>query len=753
FPQKVFVHTDKNFYVAGEIIWFTAYLVDGFQHKPIDLDRILYVELISQERKPVLQAKIALKEGNGNGSFFLPLSLNTGNYVLRAYTSWMKNFGPDDFFEQPLTIVNTLKKPKWQELQKESQAAIQFFPEGGNLVDGLKSKIGFKATDEKGRGVNCKGVIVDQKNDTITRFQSLRFGMGHFWLIPQKGNDYRAVVWLENHKVITQNLPSAYAQGYVLQLADTHKDSLLLEVQSNTLSDSLLYLLVHTRNIMKAVEVGPVQENKAKFIIDKKTLGEGISYFTLFNSARLPVCERLYFTYPTQMLDIHATTDKKEYGLRNKVTLDIQTNSRSAQTAHLSMAVFLVDSLQTLNQSDIHSYLWLTSELKGIIEAPDYYFNPTNRDVNEAMDNLMLTQGWRRFKWEEIFSNKKPYLEFLPEYEGQLITARILNKQTRQPVKEVTAYASIPQEHFLFNSASTSEQGYVHFLLKDYMGRNDVILQTDPQRDSAYQIDLVNPYSDKFSDREWPAFELSEKWKDQLVNRSIGAQVQNIYTKEQQQKFSSGIRDTSLFYGRPDKQYLLDEYTRFVTMEEVLREYVSEVRVRKQSNRFSFQVKNLPYATFFEQNPLIVLDGVPVFDINKLMQFDPLKIKKIEVVARNYFLGTSNYNGIVSYSTYKGDMGNFELNPAALVVQYDGLQLKREFYAPNYDQSAEARTPDYRNLLHWAPDITIQTKEKKELSFYTSDLPGQYVVVVQGITSDGSSGSGVYSFYVQDKKK
>jgi hypothetical protein len=105
--EKLYVHTDKNFYLAGELLWFKVYNVDGAAYQPVDLSKIAYLEILDKENKPVMQAKIALRKGKGNGSFYLPVSINSGNYTLRAYTNWMKNLPATCYFEKPVTIVNT----------------------------------------------------------------------------------------------------------------------------------------------------------------------------------------------------------------------------------------------------------------------------------------------------------------------------------------------------------------------------------------------------------------------------------------------------------------------------------------------------------------------------------------------------------------------------------------------------------------------------------------------------------------------
>ncbi len=126
--EKIYVHTDKSFYVPGEIIWFKAYVVDGRFHKPIDLSKVAYIEVLDKNNTPVLQAKIALQKGSGKGSFLIPVSVTTGAFRLRAYTHWMRNWDVSYFFEKSLTIVNTLKALPPTSTER-TRYDIRFFPE------------------------------------------------------------------------------------------------------------------------------------------------------------------------------------------------------------------------------------------------------------------------------------------------------------------------------------------------------------------------------------------------------------------------------------------------------------------------------------------------------------------------------------------------------------------------------------------------------------------------------------------------
>jgi hypothetical protein len=752
--EKLFVHMDKSFYVAGEIMWFKIYDVDGTFNKPLDLSKIAYVEVIDRDQKPVMQAKISLDLGKGSGSFFVPLTVKSGNYKFRAYTNWMKNFSPDYFFEKNITVINSLKKLSDKPTSEAGTYNIQFFPEGGNLVSGIESVIGFKVTDNSGKGIDdFRGSIIDQNNNSVVLFGAHKFGMGHFTFKPAEGSRYSAVIKVGNNNAVVSEFPSASTLGYVMRVEELGKDSLHITVNTNINAPGQpVYLFAHTRQVVKVSESKVIDNGSAEFVVNKNSLGEGISSFTLFNFNLQPVAERLYFRHPNHLV-IEAIADRNEYATRKKINIALRTKDGSGkgEKSDLSVSVYMVDSLQMIQQSNILSYLWLTSDIRGYIESPDYYFNNPEEDVAESVDNLMLTQGWRRFRWEDIVQNKAPVVEFMPEYEGHIINGRIIFRKTGLPAENVTTYLSAPGQKFQLGTALSNKNGLIQFDIRNLFGSNEIVLQSANQKDTTYRMEIFTPFSEKFSDVPIPRFALSETLQQDLLYHSVGMQVQNAFLTDYLQKFDAPwLVDSTAFYGQPDRKYFLDDYTRFNSMEEVMREYVSFVSVHRRKQKFYFKVLNSQHKIFFDEEPLMLLDGVVVTDADKLMAYDPLKVKKIEVVGREYYLGSAIASGIISYTTYKGDLDGFQIDPNSVVLEYDGLQLQREFYSPVYetDKQISSRMPDFRNLLYWSPDVSTDADGAHRLSFYSSDRQGKYLVVVQGITASGKAGSHLFTFEV-----
>lgn len=745
--EKIFVHTDKNFYVAGEIIWFKLYNVNATDNTPLSLSKVAYVEIIDSTNNNILKAKIALQNGEGDGSFYLPLNLNSGNYKLRAYTNWMKNLGADYFFEKNIFIINTRKELIRPAIKKSDDFTIQFFPEGGNLVNNIPSVVAFKATNIYGEGIHFTGYLLDNA-DTIDKFQPIHDGMGTFKFTPLANHHYTAFVKSDSGVIVTKALPTAYSIGYAMHVTDS-LNKIYVSVKCNDPKQQQVYLFIHSNEVEKKFLTTALQNGAADFIIDKNILGDGISVITIFNQQKIPVCERLYFKKPAKQLKINVHTDLTVYHTRSKVNVQVGVDdTETNDSASLSMSVYKIDSLQQLNDESISSYLLLTSDLKGYIENPDYYFLNDDAKTNTALDNVMLINGWRRFKWENVLNDVKPYFEFVPEYNGLLVTGNVINIKTMMPAAGIETFISVPGYMKGFSTCTSDTAGRIQFELKNYYD-SSLIVEANQKNNNDYTINVNDPFSKEFSNKPFPFFSLPKNYAATLLQHSIGMQVQNIYSKKELQHFAETQMDTSSFYTQTDAQYLLDNYKRFTTMEEVLREYVTLVDVRKRENKFHIKVFDFADHEMMKTDPLILLDGVPVIDIDKFMQVDPLKLYKLEVINRKYFLGRSVFNGIVSWTSYKKNMADYE--PDGAIIDYDGLLNEREFYSPVYNSETQRQShiPDFRNVLQWLPKIIIEPGKSKDIHFYTSDVGGKYAIVIQGLSRNGLCGNTIFFFEVK----
>ena len=316
----------------------------------------------------------------------------------------------------------------------------------------------------------------------------------------------------------------------------------------------------------------------------------------------------------------------------------------------------------------------------------------------------------------------------------------------------VNAYLSVPGHPFGFYTSRSDSNGVVRFNVKNYYGNGRVIAQRGIETDSFYTVNLVSPFAEKSPSKQIKAYRLTEEVKQQLLQRSIGMQVQNIFTGDSLRNFKEPeLKDTLPFYGLPEAVYKLDDYKRFTTMEEVLREYVLEIGVGVRKGQPIVKIFSPELHDFYSDYELVLLDGVPIHDMHKIFDYDPLKVRKLDIIQTRYVLGQSVFNGIASFTTYDGTFDGYELDPRLVAIDYAGLQLQREFYSPVYKtkEQIESRLPDFRNTLFWAPYITTDKEGKAGLQFYSSDRPGKYLVVVEGMNEKGNFVSATTTFQVK----
>ncbi len=659
--EKLYLHTDKNVYFNNEICWFKIYDLDAFFNTPLHISSVVYVELLNALNEPVIQEKIELKSNSGNGSLLFSNNLPSGEYILRAYTNWMKNFNPSYFFIKKITLVNT-------QIATDSTYAIKYNEKGHNKYEST------------GYRIDVKG-----------------------------GQD---------DKEIQLNLSS-----------------------KNNASEPFS-LMIHNRGRVKKAITGAFQNGLYQINLPKSELGVGIQAITLFDNNQQVVNERLYYIYPQQAdTNVHLNVELPNYKPRQKVNLTIESAIQNGSTnkTDMSLAVYKLDSIQAIDEMNIQNYAWLQSDIPEYIGSARKYFDIKNEKRFEEMEQLMQNNSWERFNWEQVIEGNKNEFKYSPEIAGNIISGKIIQRGTEQPMQESAGYVSMPGKNTQFKSSISDQNGKVQFEFRNLYNDGQIIVQADSNKNFRNKIILDNPFFTG-SIKPSPVSKLPNKLNATDLNdyyRNI--QIQHYFYPNFTEQFIPSNFDTIPFYGKADRTYLLDNYARFTTLEEVIREYVTPVSLTKSDGKFKLSVYDEGNKHFFTGDPLILLDGVVIKDVDKFLEYDPLKIRKLEVVSKIYFLGNLAYNGIINFTTYNGKMEGFELDPNSVVLDYKGLQLQRKFKAPSYDtqNQVDNRTPDFRHLLYWEPNLILNNSSTNKISFFTSDEVGTYVIILQGISSNG----------------
>ncbi|WP_422080218.1 TonB-dependent receptor plug domain-containing protein [Ulvibacterium sp.] len=486
-PEKVYVHTDKSIYTNGETIWYKVYLVDGILHKKSEKSEVIYVELWNQDDTLIIRQKLIADGLGAQGSIKIPIDVENGNFLIRAYTKYMLNEEEPALFQKEIPIyaqefgdytnsdlvyeneTGDYSSASKKSIAKDHDPVVHFFPEGGHLVEGLTSVMGIKATDQEGNGLALEGTIQDGEGNTVGFFKSYEAGLGKVTFAPEAGKDYKAVA-IYAGKEYRFALPEALPKGYVLSIRN-NGEHLVVNVTTNKNEGLEGTLLIgHFRGDLFFERLAKAEDGTSYSVkLNTDRLLNGVVHFTLFTTSGKPVCERLVFIdHPRNMIELAVSSNSRAYGPREMVTVDISALDTNGTQLKGDFSLSVVTGSNQLPQhmanTNIKSWLLLNSDLGNSVEDASYFFENDTRERKYALDALMLTHGWRRFVWNS----------FLDDIQGSKITY-IPEKATGTLIEGFTALTGNPKapraakvslripELNIIEEKSTNDQGRFSF--------------------------------------------------------------------------------------------------------------------------------------------------------------------------------------------------------------------------------------------------------------------------------------------------
>ena len=502
--EKVYLHFDTTAYFQGETIWFSAHVVKATEGTAAD-SKVLYVELLSPTGVVLRQQKLQVVDGRCHGSLPLVdasveeanakrgvLSYPSGYYEVRAYTRTMLNFDAHGCFSRVFPVYKAPEKEgdyanpqmdiyKGSGIERpetpESEALnIDLLPEGGHLVLGVPNRIAFKATGGDGLGVDVDSLTL--ADGTPLPLSPQHRGMGSFLYTPTERN--MKVKAYSAGKSYSLTLPKAEDEGYALRL--TPRVDHTLQIAIATLrpdADRLLgYTLMH-QGKCALIDTLTLRERTFSRIIPTHTLATGVYQFALFDAAGTLYATRMFFVNNGMAAaPVTVTTDKPSYGPFEQVKLRLQVHEEGNH--HLSLAVRDAADYGTGVTDDLRSYMLLSSELKGYIENPAYYFEADDEEHRMALDRLMLTQGWSRYDWLQM-SGVTPF-EIAHYTEGALVLdGWALHPRKDEPMAGIEVKMKLyspDRKQVQEMRVTTDENGYWGTILQDFEGEWDLNLQT-----------------------------------------------------------------------------------------------------------------------------------------------------------------------------------------------------------------------------------------------------------------------------------
>ena len=341
--------------------------------------------------------------------------------------------------------------------------------------------------------------------------------------------------------------------------------------------------------------------------------------------------------------------------------------------------------------------------------------------------------------WKKQLPGQRPAFtnrRLLPEYEGAIIDGVLINRETGNPAKapQVINLLSFPGKEIQLFAGQVDEQGHIAFYTSCTTGKEELTTTAIDLSGGKYRVDIQSPYA-THKPVYLPAFNPDNSWIDYLQNRNLAVQISHAFTVD---SLNNTKEIAPCSYLSPLRQYILDEYTRFTNMEEIFIEFVSMARIRRtnEGRRFSLMTENLDTYT---NNVLVLLDNIPIANHELLCNYNPLQIRSIDLHIGNYVFGEHFFNGLIAFYSYKNDFPGITFGESTQLFDYEGTQPHRSFYTPRYDEiSLSSRMPDFRHTMLWEPAIQSNGQPELVIPFTTSDMPGRYLITIEGIGINGT---------------
>jgi hypothetical protein len=566
FSEKVYLRTDRDLYVSGEQVQVKIYCLEGQTGSPSSLSKVAYLELLDKNNFPLTQAKVKISGSSGITAIDLPVNLQSGNYILRAYSAWMKNFSPDLFCYRTISVIN---------------------PFGG---------------------------------------------MDKFDVSSLKNGD----------PAVKKDFPAQFAIAS--------------------------------------------RQNKSLNVSSDQNVSSGLLKFNVL-------------------------TDNNIYSTRQKVKISVNVTDEKGKPVKADYTISVARTV-TVNSSDSR---------------------PFRSVLIDSSANTKARTG-----------------NFLAELEGLLVSGILRTRTSNEPLKHIPLSLSLVGKNALCQFGSTDNNGEFNFLLKEN-GPVDIVIQPLSQDLTDFYIELYQPFSNSFSQIKPTPLGIDSTYIDEINKMIIAAQVNSAYIKEHQDAKPAEQKFYKNFYGKPENSVKMADYIELTSLKEVIKEIIPNVSTSKQNGKYEFKLINKYRGQPFENKPLVLVDGVPVYDIDKILGISSKDIETIDIINTRYFISENIFDGIVSLTSRKGNLTVLDFNNSIFRQIYEGYHEQGLNFLPDYSSESRrnSKLPDFRNTLYWSSVNQSLMPDPPETMFFTSDEKGSFTITVEGIGPNGEKGLATAVFTVK----
>lgn len=819
FPQeKVYLQFDNTSYYTGETIWFKAFVVEASTLKRAP-SGVLYVDLISPNGVVLKQQKLKIVAGQADGSFPLldgatqyardlrgVLNYPSGFYEVRAYTTNMQNFKQETLFSRVLPVFDLpvkdgnfygeapVVRKQWNKDshveqfrpktdRKNGTLNAAFFPEGGEIIAGVENRVAFKLTDMNGLGVQAEGLL----NDSVP-LTTVHDGMGSFTFTPKSGNNRAKFIY--NGKNYSFTLPDAAERGYLLR-ADRNGSHFDITVTDCGMENrGLLGLTLTCRGELVAFKTLDLAEGTAEAVISTLDLPEGVCQLTLFDAAGIIYSRRYLYNHSSRFHQPQLTfsTSDGEKAPFAPISIDLFLTDWNGRPLRDRFCLSVRDSRcpGTATDDDLRSSLLLSSDIRGYIRNPEFYFESSDSLHTAALDLLMMVQGWERYDWE-IMSGLKPYQEVHRMEDSISVNGWVETPGSRKPMDSISVNAAImtPDKKLIerFHYV-TGKDGYFGFNLSDFQDYAKLTISAWPRRKRIFgtsarirfersikpDVRAFNPIETMLTDaegkisvkerRDATALADNNDGMPEIIDINDGYLLPDVEIKDK--RLYIDYFTFKSFNVTQDTEMELDlgEYSTQVSSYLIDKGYAVEF---DDSGNVSSINGHAPYFYVHEKEKVVVTGlfespgMIDTKDIISIMVFDDVMYEteamELSPLLQEYrrkhliydtpeTLLQKEHNRVILVDIYLKDEAHRatrrELkNINSRTTNVYGFSQPYEFYSPEYPNGAVFGDVDYRRTLYWNPNVITDSEGRARVSFYNNSFSGSFRISGAGITASG----------------
>ncbi len=759
--EKLYLHTDRKFYAPQESVWIKAYLVNAITHQPSSLSKSIHVELIAPDKSLVSKIVLYSRQGLPSGQITLPDSLINGTYTLKGYTNWMKNAGEEFLFYKEIKVYAGIESEGARLTTQKS--TVQVLPEGGHLIEGIESNVAIKTLFDT--------LWLYGNNRLISEVTSVHNNTALITLKPKPNVMYT----LKNKSGESFPFPNILKRGVTMQVNSLLYDKVNITLQKNQLTppSNNLLVLAHSRGkVVHASTVNLTEKDSTIISIDKRKFQEGISHITIFDKTNRPLAERLIFIQKPKK-EVELSTDKFSYTTRDRVSVDIRLIDQFGRPLQGNFSLAAIDVTLVPSpkiESNIASNLLLTSDLKGSIKDPAYYFSFDNPLAKRHLDLLLMTHGWSRFSWRDVLEQKVDSTHMVET--GITIAGQVVKAGSGKIIPDGTVIiTNVNNNPFNYEKAVFDQNGRFTFrpLLIFDNGLIGFKATNQKNRDITNASFIIEESIDYTPPTYLPAeykhnFYLDSEMELKAKERLLIEQAYNFDTTARrlddvivegrrahisQAESAYGAGSVTIEFDKIPTNQKLNRNPLEVIQGKIAGVYMTGMGIG-QDNTISIRgassgLQGGAAPMFFLNDVLLGGGGQNIKGVLKtVMSIPSTDIERIEVFKGPdaAIFGANGATGVIAFYTYAGGSSyndnNSKEDQFFETLIKNAYQGPREFYAPNYaEELPEHIKPDRRVLLHWAPSITTDKNGRATVEFYTTDNETTIQLDLQGITPNG----------------